>query len=90
MLQCNIGNIKVADTVRDNLSRSWDYVLVPVTLRSLLTANNRHLLIFKACHTLATKWCRGDEAWAAGARSSARRWRVGDGGKMAAMHYSSQ
>jgi hypothetical protein len=55
MLQCNIDNRKTADTVRDNLSRSWDYVLVPLTLRSLLTAeNNGCAVIFKTCHTLDT------------------------------------
>jgi len=60
MLHCKISNRKAADKVRDNLSRSWDYVLVPVTLRSLLTANNWRPLIFKACHTLATKRARDD------------------------------
>ena len=55
MLQCNIDNRKTADGVRDNLSRSWDCVLVPLTLRSLLTAeNNGCAVIFKTCHTLDT------------------------------------
>jgi len=87
MLQCNISNRKTADAVRDNLSRSWDQVLVPLALLSPLTANNWYSLIFKAGLTLATE------------RQSVRANRVGwldccrGIGKriqMAAMHYSSQ
>jgi len=90
MLHCNISNRKAANTVRDNLSRSWDYILVPVTLRSLLSADNRRPLIFKACHTLATKRARDDAAWADGARLLDRRSRVGEGSQMPAIHHSFQ
>jgi len=78
MLHCKISNGKAADKVRDNLSRSWDYVLVPMTLRSLSTANNWRPLIFKACHTLATKRARDDGAKADGVRAC---WIAGPGSR---------
>ena len=84
------GAEKAADTARDNLSRRWDYVLVPVTLRSLLTAeNNGSAVIFKTCHTLDTG--RVDGAFMI--QKCARRvclLRVGERHQIAVVHYSSQ
>ena len=90
MLQCNIGNRKTADTVRDNLSRSWDYVLVPVALRSLVPIENSgSAMIFKMCHTLDTG--RLDGAF------MLQKWvrcicllGVGERHQIAVVHYSSQ
>jgi len=78
MLHCNISIRKTADTVRDNLSRSWDYVLVPLTLRSMLTASNWRPFFFKACHTLATKRGRDDTLYADGMRLLACPFRIGE------------
>jgi hypothetical protein len=55
MLHCNNGNGKSAVAARDNVSRSWDCILVPMTFRSLSREeNNGFSAIFKICHTLDT------------------------------------
>jgi hypothetical protein len=90
MLQCNIDNRKTVDMVRDNLSRSWDYVLVPVAPRSLLTVeNNGCAMIFKTCHTLDTRLVCGVFMPPEGTPPVCL-FRIGERRQIAVVHYSSQ